>query len=146
MKQTALAMLARRDHSRAELKAKLLAKGFDSVDADMAMDYCESMGYLDDDRYAQMLLQSHISRGHGPAKVKQAFMQKGIPAELSNTVMNHCDCDWYQLARDKAQRKFGAAGKLEHKEKARRVRYLMGQGFNYDQVAHALEYDPYTDD
>lgn len=29
------------------------------------------------------------------------------------------------------------------KEKARRIRHLMGQGFSYDQVAYALEYDPY---
>ncbi|MCF1427476.1 MAG: recombination regulator RecX [Shewanella sp.] len=139
-------MLARRDHSRAELKAKLLAKGFDSVDADIAVGYCESMGYLDDGRYAQMLLRSHINRGHGPAKVKQAFIQKGIPAEVSSAVMNDCDCDWYQLAHDKAQRKFGPSGKLEYKEKARRIRYLIFQGFSYVQVAHALEYDPYTDD
>ena len=138
--------MARRDHSRAELKSKLLGKGFESPDADIAMDYCESMGYLDDERFAGLLMRSHIAKGHGPARIKQAFIQKGVPKELMSSVIDGSDCDWYELAKEKACRKYGEPGKLEHKEKARRIRYLIGQGFSYDQVAYALDYDPYVDD
>ena len=31
------------------------------------------------------------------------------------------------------------------KEKAKRVRFLLSQGFNYEQVTYALDYDPLED-
>ncbi|AVV85806.1 recombinase RecX [Shewanella putrefaciens] len=34
------------------------------------------------------------------------------------------------------------ARELIAKEKAKRVRFLMGQGFSYDQISYALDSDP----
>ncbi len=64
-------------------------------------------------------------------------------------------CDWFELAKDKAIKKYGnpkvtevkgsKALALLTKEKAKRVRFLLGQGFSYEQVTYALDYDPSDD-
>ncbi|WP_323128497.1 regulatory protein RecX [Shewanella cyperi] len=141
--QAALTLLARRDHGREELKTKLLAKGHELQEVETVLAECELRGYLDDGRYAGQLIRSHIAKGHGPTRIRQALLQKGLSRESVETALNGCDEDWFALARTKARKKFGLAPIADAKDKARRVRYLLGQGFGFDQVAHGLEFDPY---
>lgn len=142
-RQIAVALLARRDHSRQELQIKLRQKAFESLEIEQALDYCESNQYLCDERYAQLLIKSHISKGYGPAKIKQSLYQKGVSKSIVSEVLLQTDCDWFLLAKSRALKKFAGKPIADAKDKAKRIRFLMGQGFSYDQVAFALEYDPY---
>ncbi|MBV7316716.1 recombination regulator RecX [Shewanella sp. NIFS-20-20] len=131
-------MLARRDHSCKEVTDKLLAKGFSGSDIDAVVaEYCAS-GYLDDERFAQLLLRSHINKGHGPVRIQQAMMLKGIAKSIVSESLAGSDCDWFALARAKATRKYREFGAIDPKEKAKRIRYLLSQGFSYEQVNFAL--------
>nr|WP_261925145.1 regulatory protein RecX [Shewanella sp. NFH-SH190041] len=120
-------------------------KGFSVEDCILAVNYCQEMGYLDDERFAGLLLRSHIAKGHGPVRIRQAFMQKGLARDLIAQVLDASDCDWFELAREKALRKYQLPKTSDHKEKAKRIRYMMSQGFSYDQVAYALDYDPFDE-
>ena len=144
-KSIAVALLARRDHSRQEIRQKLLLKQFDLLEIDKALDECEASGYLDDTRYAHLLLRSHIAKGHGKSRVQQALVQKGVSKEIISLVLAQSDCDWFELAREKAVKKYRGAPIESPKEKAKRIRFLLGQGFSYDEVAYALDYDPYDE-
>lgn len=140
--QIALAMLARCEHSRQQVKSKLIAKGFESIDIEPALDYFESKNYLNDCRYGGMLVRAHIEKGHGTARIKQVLFQKGLSKENAEFVLNQSDCDWFELARNKAIKKYGASNLTisakDQREKAKRIRYLLGQGFDYEQVNYAL--------
>nr|WP_323741233.1 regulatory protein RecX [Shewanella sp. XMDDZSB0408] len=138
-------MLARRDYSRVEVKNKLIAKDFENMEIEQALDECEAQGFLDDTRYAGLLLRSHISKGHGNMRIKQVMIQKGLHKECIEQAFNSSDCDWFELAKMKAIKKYRTPHTKDHKEKAKRVRYLVGQGFSFDQIAYALDYDPDKD-
>ncbi len=139
----AVALLARRDYGREQLKSRLLDKGFELPEVEQTLDGLEAKGFIDDQRFAAALLRSHIAKAHGPGKVRQALMQKGLNKQCIEQVLDASDCDWFALARTRALKKFGDSPADDMKEKARRIRHLMGQGFSYDQVGYALEYDPY---
>lgn len=116
---------------------------------------CESAGFINDSRYAELLVRSHISRGHGAIRIRQAIAHKGLSKECIETAIVNSGCDWFELAKDKAAKKYanstvtevkGAkASELLAKEKAKRVRFLLGQGFSYEQTIYALNYDPNDD-
>nr|WP_076496506.1 regulatory protein RecX [Shewanella morhuae] len=130
----------------------MLEKGFELNDIEPVLDACESSGFINDNRYAELLVRSHISRGHGTIRIRQAMAQKGLSKDCIEVAITNSDCDWFELAKDKAIKKYGiprvtevkgsTARDLIAKEKAKRVRFLMGQGFSYDQISYALAVDP----
>lgn len=121
---------------------KLQQKEISAEIAEQVATEYESRGYIDDSRYSGIVIRSHISKGHGPIRIKQALAQKGVDKQIINQVFDQCDCDWYELARMKAQKKYQDKPITEAKERAKRIRFLVGQGFSFDQIAYALDYDP----
>ncbi|MGE4260526.1 MULTISPECIES: regulatory protein RecX [unclassified Shewanella] len=140
----AVALLARRDYSRSELCARLTDKGFAKTEIEQLADKLEAQGIVDDKRYAVALIRSQISKGHGPARIRQTGLQKGLPKSCIEAALDIADCDWVDLARQRIQKKYAITdGTIDAKERAKRIRHLLGQGFSYDQIAAALDYDPY---
>lgn len=141
---TAVALLARRDYSRGELCSRLADKGFAKTEIEPLADKLEAQGIVDDKRYANTLVRSQIAKGHGPARIRQSGLQKGLSKSCVDTAINVADCDWVALARQRVQKKYAVTNdSLDSKERARRIRHLLGQGFSYEQIAAALDYDPY---
>jgi regulatory protein len=48
------------------------------------------------------------------------------------------DFDWFQLAREIRQRKFGDASSLDFSETAKQKRFLQSRGFTLDQINQAF--------
>ena len=100
-------------------------------------------------------MRSHIARGHGPIRIRQAIAQKGLSKECIEAAITNSGCDWFELAKDKAIKKYttprvtevkgSRSRELLAKEKAKRVRFLLSQGFSYEQVTYALDCDPLED-
>ncbi|MDF0534554.1 regulatory protein RecX [Shewanella yunxiaonensis] len=140
----AVALLARRDYSRGELCSRLADKGFTKTDIDVAASTLEAKGFIDDSRYAGALVRAQIAKGHGPTRIRQSGLQKGLSKDCIDGALAAADCDWFALARERALKKYGNnASAVDAKERARRIRHLIGQGFSYDQIAYGLDYDPY---
>ncbi len=137
-KQIAVSLLAGRDYSRQQIKQKLEAKNFETDEIEVALDACEQSGYIDDKRFAQMLLRSHIYKGHGPVRIKQTMKLKGVSSDIISDIFEHSDCDWFVLAKEKVEKKYANKPIADFKEKAKRVRFLLGQGFDYEQANYAL--------
>ena len=64
--------------------------------------------------------------------------QKGIAEDLFNVAVETSDTDWFALAREVAERKFGRSLTIDQKDRARRMRFLQYRGFNFDQIKYAL--------
>ena len=87
-KESALRLLAKRDHSREELRRKLSAKGFSPEEIEEALQKLETRGVLDDGRYAQRLaFYLAQEKLFGPQRITQKLFQKGIPADLIQEAM-----------------------------------------------------------
>lgn len=78
----AYGFLARRSHSRAELKQKLDKKGFSPDDIAAAFNRLSGQGYLNDDEVALRWAHSLVKiKGWGRAKIAAYLMQKGMGKE-----------------------------------------------------------------
>jgi len=128
--KSAITLLARREHSRHELVNKLQQKQMtEGVDLDALMDQLEQSNYLSDQRFAEMFARSRIQRGQGPQKIQYELNQRGIDATLIAETMQSASVDWFILAQQQRQKRFGLPLPDNYKEQARQSRFLAGRGF-----------------
>ena len=78
----ALTLLSYRPMSCRELREKLEQKGESPDAARDAVDWLAERGYLDDVRYAGMVVRHYAGKGYGAARVRQELYRRGIPREL----------------------------------------------------------------
>lgn len=84
-------ILGVRDHSRAELKQKLLARGYQDEEVENALGSLQGYGYLDDSRYAATLIRSHPDRGR--RGLADLLRRKGVPAETWRPLLEDLNDD-----------------------------------------------------
>ncbi|MFC3284411.1 regulatory protein RecX [Litchfieldella rifensis] len=137
----AVRLLARREYSRAELEARLAAKGHAVAEIATCLDALLEQGLQSDARFAESFIRSRVSRGQGPVKIRAELGNRGVSRELVGAALAECEAseslDWYELACQALTRRY--AGPADSpRERARRERFLAGRGFDFDQVQHAL--------
>lgn len=132
----AMRYLARRDHSRAELHAKLLPQAQEGEDLDAVLDELEKRGWLSDARAVTQLVHAKRSR-FGTQRITHELRQKGIAEELISAALPELKDSELEAARVVWKKKFGTAPQDE-KEKAKQVRFLQSRGFAMDVVFKVL--------
>jgi regulatory protein len=125
----ALGLLARREHSRRELKLKLRQKGYEGEEAGAALDRLGEQHYQDDDRFAGMLVRSRVSQGYGPMRVRAELKSHGLSDAMIRAVMSEAEVDWNASALAQLRRRFGAGSAPDREERARRAQFLLRRGF-----------------
>ncbi|QTF92298.1 regulatory protein RecX [Halomonas sp. BM-2019] len=137
----AIRLLARREHSRAELAGRLAARGHEPAAVDPCLDALAEEGLQSDARFAESFLRSRILRGQGPLKIRAELERRGIDREPARaafaTLAEEEGVDWFALAGETLARRFAGPGDTP-RERARRERFLAGRGFDFEQVRHAL--------
>jgi regulatory protein len=131
-------LLARREHSRVELSRKLRARGMPHELVDEVLGSLVARRLQSDERYAESLVNSRVSRGQGPVRIRRDLSRQGIPEAEIDAALAAAAVDWYELARDTRQRRFGADAPAEWKERARQARFLEYRGFTGDQIREAI--------
>ncbi|ERS13735.1 RecX family transcriptional regulator [Alcanivorax sp. PN-3] len=137
-RQYAVSLLARRDHSRHELRVKLTRKFGAALWLDEVLAWCEEQGFLDDRRFAGFFVRSRIERGQGPLRIRAELQQKGVGEALVTEALSEAECDWFALATEVLGRRFRHPP-ADQKEKAKQLRFLQGRGFDAEQSFHALD-------
>jgi regulatory protein len=137
LRQKALALLARREHTRAELVRKLAPLGtqeeIETVIAELQTSRLQS-----DARFAEAFLRSRGGR-LGPARLRQTLRQKGVDTETVETQMAAADLpDELEQARAVWIRKFGTAP-ADAREWARQARFLQSRGFSSATIRRLLK-------
>ena len=127
-----LKMLMRREHSRLELFQKLQTKGFDVDVVNNSISKLVEQNYQSDDRFSEEFIQMRFNQGKGPVKIASELKMRGI-----NT-FDLSVFDWFQLAKEIRQRKFGDLSSLDFKETAKQKRFLQSRGFTLDQINQAF--------
>jgi regulatory protein len=130
--------LARREHSRAELRAKLLPHVEAGEDADAVLDELERRNWLSDARAAEQMVNVRRPR-FGAQRIAHELRQKGIAEDLIGNALPHLRETELEAAREVWQRKFGAPPQ-DQKEKARQVRFLQSRGFALDVILQVLKF------
>ena len=152
LKARALQWLALREHSRVELRRKLLrlarqraaaqadgAAPADSAGAaaevDALLDWLTAHHYASDTRFVESRVNARAAR-YGNQRIRQELGQHGTALD-ADTAARLKDSE---LARARAvwARKFGAEPAPEAVARARQMRFLSGRGFSADVIRRVL--------
>ena len=128
----AMKMLMRREHSKLELFQKLQIKGFDIDIINNSISKLVKQNYQSDERFAEDFILMRFNQGKGPVRIASELKMKGI-----NT-FDLSAFDWFELAKEIRQKKFGNQLPLDYKEIAKQKRFLQSRGFNLDQINQAF--------
>ena len=121
-------LLARREHSRRELRAKLAARGHEVHAIDAALAELASRGLQSDARFVEGFVRSALARGQGELKIRAGLRQRGVDDGLALPHLALDDEQWGECAA-RALRKRFAVPPSDCAERARQARFLAGRGF-----------------
>ena len=137
--ETALRLLARREHSRLELTMKLRQRRVEDSVIESVLDDFEDRGWLDDNRFAGVFVRQRMDAGYGPLKIQADLQQRGVggtPPELAGVSEEH----WANMAIRLRERRFGLTDiSGDWAERQRQGGFLARRGFSGEQVERALE-------
>lgn len=163
--EAALGILARREHSVAELTRKLRTKGYLAGEIAHTITFLQSKNFLNDVRYAELRARTRAEGSKwGPTRIRQELSQNGITKDLNTTTLTTLSetQDWLANAQKLLSRKFpkplpsrapqdpsadyslgGKEDKFKamkdyQKEKAKRLAFLTRRGFTFEQSIKAL--------
>ncbi len=139
-KNSAIYSLAMREHSRKELYQKLQKKEYiEGVDVDQLLDELEEKDYLNEQRFAESFVRYRASRGQGSIKISSELYVRGIDRNLITQTLESSEINWFDLAIEQMVKKFGKSKSVDFKEKAKRMRFLFGRGFNSEIIRNIVE-------
>lgn len=148
--QSALHLLARREHSRVELTQKLMAKKYTESDIDHALNTLAEHNLQSDRRFAECYLRSRQQKGVGPLKIRQELSLRGISKEMIAELIQMADNAWFKLVRECWRRHFKGKIPENMPERAKQARFLTARGFTRDHINSLIkdsndDYDEDTD-
>lgn len=148
LRRAAMDLLARREHSRAELVDKLRrkfaeqAEGVEQLLPDV-LDQLEQDGLLSDARFVAAYVRYRRSRGFGPLLIRQELRGKGVSSALLDAALAENTQEWLESLRGLIARKrrlASSAGDAQEARKARQklYRFCLSRGFTSVQIEQAL--------
>jgi len=128
LRRKAIGLLARREHSRRELKQKL-GRGADGELVDLVVDALAEEGLQSDARCAEMIVYARVERGHGPLRIRSDLRDAGIDGETVDLLLEAEDDHWEARLRKLVDRRYGCEAPEDAREWSRRARFLASRGF-----------------
>ena len=131
----ALKFLTRREHSRAELRAKLAVHAESEEQLETLLDALQAEHLLSDQRYASQRVAARAGR-FGNSRLKQELRAQGVGDEDIAEAMA-AGGDETERCRTVWQKKFGAAP-ASAEERAKQMRFLQYRGFSSEAIRRVL--------
>jgi len=132
-------LLVRREHSREELRNKLLSRDFDATEIDAVLHRLAEQNLQSDERFTEALVTVRIARGVGPVRIMAELRQKGVDDVLIETFVDSRDKDWLARAQTVRAKRFGQALPEDYKERAKQARFLQYRGFTSEQIRGVMK-------
>jgi len=144
LKARAIALLARREYSRAELRSRLAAHdgaGDGDVAAiDVVLDELATLGYLSDARYAHAVVRQK-SGGYSKRAIVETLKARGVTGAAAVDAVADAGIDDLDALVALWRRRFGKPP-TDDREKARQVRFLQSRGFALSSIFRLLRNPP----
>jgi len=129
-------LLARREYSRSELRAKLAGdrsgSGADFSEIDAVLEELAARGYLSDARFAQQFARQK-SGAYSKRAIGASLKARGVEGEAATDALARVEIDDHDAMLALWRRRFGVPPANE-KEKARQVRFLQSRGFSLSAI------------
>jgi len=136
---TAVRMLALREHSAHELRAKLKAKGHPEALITSVLAELQEFDLQSDDRFTESFVRSRLSRGQGPMRIRHDLAQKGVSEVLLEEALTQPAEFWLEVAQQARSRKFGDELPMGDGDAwNQQARFLSRRGFPSDLIYRVL--------
>ena len=141
IRMAAMNLLARREHSIRELRAKLLKRFTDEQQVQFEVQRLTDESLQSDQRFAQSYARQRANGGFGPVRIRHEMHERGLTDIEISEAFDAQQLDWHVLAADVYAKKYGQSrgyDAIELKELARRTRFMQYRGFTAEQFQHLL--------
>lgn len=127
----AYAILALRDHSRAELRKKLVDRDFEERIVEILLSRLEDAGLVDDARFAEQFVRSQrTGKGRSASAISRALREKGVSDDDAAPALDDLSDD-FPFALEAARKKAGSTRTLAYEVRLRRILGVLGRrGFS----------------
>jgi regulatory protein len=133
LRARALRLLARREHTRAELERKLSPHAGSSEAVDVLISELRTKNQLSEARFAEERARQ-LSRKYGAARIRQDLKSKGVSEELIERVSSDGELERARAILERKYREPAAT----REEKAKRMRFLQSRGFSSEVIFSLL--------
>ena len=140
IKESCLALLARREHSQKELLNKLLVKGLVKHDILAVIDELALQGWQSDSRYAESYARHRIHKGYGPLWIAYELRKNGVEAVNLDDIVQQTAGSWMALLEQVYSKKYGHDSVLDRNEWAKRTRFLIQRGFSGTMISALFDH------
>ena len=135
----ALNLLARREHSRSELRFKLQRdETYQAEEIENALLRLTEAGLQSDSRFAESYVRYRSQRGMGAQRIRLELKERGVTSELIEQSLQEAEIDWFALAAEVRCKRFGERVPDDFKDRAKQQRFLQYRGFTHDQITESF--------
>ena len=126
----ALDLVSRREHSRHELMQKL-DKRYPATSPiiEEVLDKLEINKILDDERFAEMYLNSRARRGFGPKKIEMELNARRVNSLFISNAIEAYE-SWLENAQTVLKKKFKDQKPVDYQSKMKQKQFLFSRGFS----------------
>jgi regulatory protein len=126
----ALDLVSRREHSRYELMQKLNKRFPETMPIiEEALDKLIANKILDDERFAEMYLNSRARKGFGPKKIEMELYSKRVDSFLIANAIEAYE-SWNENAENELKKKFKGIQPTDYQSKMKQKQFLFNRGFS----------------
>jgi regulatory protein len=134
VRELALRLLARREHSVLELHHKLIRRGFTATQIIPVLKQLVTEGLLSDARYAEVYAHQRVDKGYGPLRIESELRERGVAEEVVSATLEHFHGVWMEKLTALHRKRFAAVNFDHSAEQARQIRFLRQRGFTLEQI------------
>ena len=132
--EKAIDLLSRREHSRLELKQKLLQRDFCESEINDTLNKIAERNFQSDERFAQCYVIARKKAGFGPLKISAELHERGVAESIISAAINMNENEWREQIIAVWRKKFSHSSK----DKAAQFRFLSSRGFSSDAINRLL--------
>lgn len=139
LRERAIGLLARREHSRAELARKLRAhteEGDDGAEVETLLNDLERRKLLSDRRYAEARAHS-LAPKYGRARIVQELKRQGVADATIAPISAELKGSELDRARETWRKRYGRLPQ-DQAERAKQFRFLQARGFTPELIFRLL--------
>jgi regulatory protein len=144
IKQSSFVYLSGRNHSKYELKLKLLKKSYNKQLVSVVLSDLERLNYLDDKEFAKQYFEVKLKKKKGINLIKSELAKKGVRREIVEEVSLSFSNDprlieSAKILSEKKLQVLNRKNQTELQKKQKMFQYLLSRGFSTEIVKESIE-------
>jgi regulatory protein len=138
-RKLALELLARREHSREELRRKLARRDLDAAEISSLLDQLRSERLQSDDRFTESYVHARRTRGFGPVRIRMELQERGVADAVISAHLDEHAVHWQDVLYVLYRKRYSDEPVGDYQERARKSRFLQYRGFDAEMIRRLLD-------